>query len=205
MKFPALALVSVLTLGLTVAATTPDLTFAGWEALDADAQKELLNELPDAIEEWEGRDSQPESAFLVQSGALPLTRYVHIGERNYERQEKTFDAAAVRELVALYKAGYDEAIGEFEVDGEMVTSVGEPSVSVTVYLLEGKLLAVRFGLYQGGAGHDSESYGPHFDTEEEARAAGWDPDADVSWSNHFTVNHRGELLDSNGYWEWSGY
>lgn len=208
--FAVLALVSVLSVTGTVSATeTPaektPLTFEAWEALSADEQKDLLGELPDVIEEWESDDGQSETEFEAAQSEIRLVRYVVIKDREYERQEKLFTAAEAQKAVALYKKGYAEAIGEFEVDGEFVTSVGEPSVSLTVYLLNGQLLAVRFGLFQDGAGHDTESYGPHFDTEEEARAAGWDTGADVSWSNHFTVNHRGEVMDSNGYWEWSGY
>lgn len=178
-----------------------------WSQLSPDEQTQILDYLSiknTKVGKWDNVNTYSLSQFQNLSEGIVVSSFVKTAEDTYEQPEKALSKEQSQWIVEQFLRTYPEAIGEFEVDGENLTSYGEPWVRFTVTMIGDDILAVQYHITQDGAYSEVDASGPHFESEQEAMAAGWDTGADVSWSNHFLVNHQGELIDYNSYWERTG-
>ena len=134
----------------------------------------------------------------------------------------TFKDISGKELKEAVKKMKEEVLNEVstdnidsDIDGiEGIFSVGEPVVQgVEMFKIEKKVVAISLTLFQaGGATKDrTPSDKSHYNTVEEAKKAGHDAEADVSWQvNSFfgLIDGKWKALDIDIYNEgfsWSGW
>lgn len=109
----------------------------------------------------------------------------------------------------------DEGIYNDVDNMETIVTIGGPQLfGLNIYKLEGQVIGYQLSFYQEG-GDTIDGSAPskkHFDTEEEATAAGIDIGADVNWQVHSMVEIiDGMVLELNldiwneGGWSWSGW
>ncbi|MBI4817968.1 MAG: WGR domain-containing protein [Deltaproteobacteria bacterium] len=93
-----------------------------------------------------------------------------------------------------------------ELDNEEHVIIGEPKVTVEIFThVETKeILGGSIRFFQKGGDNEDFTYG-HFDSVAEAKAAGVDVEADVSWSASGLFDHDGAALKTDDHMEWGGY
>lgn len=93
-----------------------------------------------------------------------------------------------------------------EVQDDYYALVGPTYISsITVLVLDGTTaLGGSISYYQQGCMMADET-SPYFETEEEAKQAGCDLGADVSWQSHGTFDYDLSIFSITGYMEWSGH
>ena len=115
--------------------------------------------------------------------------------------------------VVLAEASQDY-ISSYLYDLESIFTIGEPRpVFITLYLLDGKTVALTLSLLQSG-GESEEGAPPkkHYETSEEAKKAGLNVKADVEWQVHSYFEWNGktwktlkiDIYDEGGF-SWSGW
>jgi hypothetical protein len=166
-----------------VAALVPS-SFDGWKLLDAKVQERILD--------W----------VALKPGSFPTLQF----QNNMPIDQIQSPAARA---FADRMRDYMESNGNVSTTdtNEYQATVGPVKVTASVAsLASGEVIGGTIKFHQAGAGLDDGSSG-HFDTPEEARAAGADTGADVSWSAYATFNH--EVAEPLGhhclYMEWGGY
>lgn len=109
----------------------------------------------------------------------------------------------------------DEAIYNDVDNMDMIVTIGEPGLfSLYIYKIQDQIIGYQFSFYQAGGATKDESSPEktHYDTLEEAQAAGIDTNADVNWQLHSMVEIQdGKVKEINldiwneGGWSWSGW
>lgn len=168
-------------LTLAVQAATPEpMTLQLWQTLSNDDKKDLID----------GVDTEKYSNLST----------VSISEKN------ALDHIA-QPLVHEFAVKADQAMHEavdFEIEDEH-SRVGQAYLQwVDVVMIDGQVLGGRFGYIQDGCDLEDENY-QYFETEDEAKAAGCDTDADVSWQAQGVYDFDLAPIEVDGYFEWSGY
>lgn len=98
-----------------------------------------------------------------------------------------------------------ESEGSMEVQDDNYAFVGPIDVTVEIITAaDGSIVGGRINFHQAGAMTDDLDSG-YFDTADEARAAGFDPDADVQWSASGVFAHDLRAFRQDDYMEWSGH
>ena len=102
---------------------------------------------------------------------------------------------------------YTEEIDNDVSGSDMIVTIGDPELStVYLYSIDDKTVVVGLSFYQnGGATENQESPEDwHYDTVEEAEAAGIDVSADVCWSGKAYFLWDGEMWSPLSYTDWEG-
>ena len=118
------------------------------------------------------------------------------------------DLAAVTEPAQLaFASGMDAYMrdnGSVEVEDDYHATVGDVEITLSMILLpDGTPIGGEIRYFQNGCDMPDES-SPHFDTEDDAEAAGCDF-SDVSWSNYGYFDYDLSAFSYEGYMSWSGY
>lgn len=151
-------------------------SFADWVALTPEQREEIVDDL----EYWPERWPQ-----IKSTGEVPL-----------EELKKPEYRAFADKMIA--------EVGDLEVDSDYHATIGPPEIKVTILTLPtGEILGGKLDYYQEGCDNDGD--GGHFDTREEAEAAGGEL-SDVNWQAHAKLDHDLQPLGDLPYvLEWSGY
>jgi hypothetical protein len=87
--------------------------------------------------------------------------------------------------------------------------IGGPKVRVRLFTLpSGEIAGGHVYMRQQGFDPnelDADDVPWHFDTPAAARAAGYDPDQDISWAASGTFDSEGEHIAGDTYWDWTGW
>jgi hypothetical protein len=162
-----------------------------------------------SLSEWNALDKD-EKYEVLDSGAL-------------ESIEVDFDDLQddlFKEQLVAMKENVISTVGTEPIDNdiwnsEIIFTIGEIEIgTIEMFSIEGRAVAVNIWLYQdGGASFNSEIVEvKHYSSEEDALAAGMDPDADVSWQvvSSFELTSEGfseVLIDhwNEGGFSWTGW
>ena len=102
---------------------------------------------------------------------------------------------------------YTEEVENDVSNSEIIVTIGEPELStVYLYSIDEKIQVIGLSFYQSGGA--TENHEPaeetHFDTPEEAEAAGIDVGADVCWSGNAYFLWDGKNWEPLSYTDWEG-
>lgn len=154
-----------------------------------------------SLSEWQSMDKyEKESAIHDEK----LDEWEDDPENVPDEKIKAQLAAMVEDAIANI---YTEEIENDVAGSDMIVTIGEPELStVYMYSIDDKTLVVGLSLYQnGGATENQESPEEwHYDTVEEAEAAGIDVGADVCWSANAYFLWNGETWEPLSYTDWEG-
>jgi predicted DNA-binding WGR domain protein len=154
-----------------------------WKKLGADRREQILDEM---------------EYFADKHPTLSKVEDVEIGKLT-DPKHKAF-AEKMRSFM--------EENCYMDLDNEEHVIIGQPEVTVSLYTLKdtGDVVGGTIRYWQKGGDNEDYTYG-HYDTREEAIAAGVDVDTDVSWAAHGLFDHDGKPANEryDTYLEWTGY
>lgn len=174
-----LIILPLLVLFTSLLAWSAEITLSEWQAMDQNDKENAIHN--EKLDEWE---DDPEN----------------VSDEKIKAQLEFMVEDAIDNI-------HTEEI-ENEVDASgMIVTIGEPELStVYLYSIDEKTVVVGLSLFQNGGATENEEPPEeyHYETVEEAEAAGIDVGADVCWSGKAYFLWDGETWSPLSYTNWEG-
>ena len=158
------------------------------------------------LDAWKALPAEEREMYAEGYGSDDYTNLKVVTLDLVEGQDLTVIANDAAETFALEMEKIMRTESYLEVEDDYYSKIGSVHISSVTILVLDETLAIGGSisyLQKGCVMPDDSS--PYFETEEEAKKAGCDTNADVSWQAHDTFDFDLSPFSLGEYMEWSGH